>query len=64
MNPCDFDLFVKLKLPLKEFPLNQQAIIAAVEQSVRRLVQQGAVNGIRRLLDVRMRVLNFRGEHV
>ena len=38
-----------------------EAMIAAVEQSVRRLVQQDAVDDIRRLPDVCRRVLHVAG---
>ena len=41
----------------------RQAITAEVEQSVRRLVQQDAVDDIRRLPDVWMRVLHVRGDY-
>ena len=37
--------------------------IIAVEQSVRRLVQQDVVNGIRRLPDVCRQVLNVGGDY-
>ncbi|KAJ4451663.1 hypothetical protein ANN_03133 [Periplaneta americana] len=41
MSPCEFDLFVEMKLPLRGGRFKTtQAIIAAVEQSVRRLVQE------------------------
>ncbi|KAJ4447399.1 hypothetical protein ANN_09405 [Periplaneta americana] len=48
MSPCDFDFFAKMKLSLRGVRFRtRQAIIAAVEQTVRRLVQQDAVDGIR-----------------
>ena len=47
MSPSDFDLFAKMKLPLGGVRFStRQSIIAAVEQSLRRLVL-GAVDGIR-----------------
>ena len=51
-------IFPKL-LPLRI----RQAIIAAVEQFVRRLVLQDAVDGIRRLPDVWRRVLPIGGDY-
>ncbi|KAJ4434966.1 hypothetical protein ANN_23538 [Periplaneta americana] len=47
MNPCDFDLFAKMKLLLRGVRFRiRQTIIAAVEQSVRRLVQQDYVDSM------------------
>ena len=62
VSPFDFDLFKKMKLPLRGFRFRtRQAIIAEVEHSVRRLVQQDAVDSIRRLPDVWRRVLHVGG---
>ena len=58
MSPYDFGLFAKMKLLRGVRFRTRQAIIAAVEQSVRRLVQQDAVDGIRRLPAVWRRVLH------
>ena len=64
MSQCDFDLFAKMKLPLRGVRFStRQAIIVAVEQSVQRLVQQDAVNGIRRLPDAWRRVLHVGGDY-
>ena len=51
-----------MKLPLRGFRFRtRQAIIVAVEQTVRKLVKQAAVDGIRRLPDVWRRILgNYR----
>ena len=65
MSPCDFDLFAKMKLPLRGVPFRtRQAIMAAVEQSVRRLAQQDAVDAIRRLTDVWRRILHVGGDYL
>ena len=64
MSPCDFDLFAEMKLPLIGVCFRRrQSILAAVEQSVRRLVQEDAVNGNRRHLDMWRRVLNVGGDY-
>ena len=53
-----------MKLPLRGVRLRTtQAIRAAVEQSVRSLEQQDAVDGIRRLPGVWRRVLHVGGEY-
>ncbi|KAJ4442626.1 hypothetical protein ANN_04215 [Periplaneta americana] len=61
-GPCDFDLFPKMKLPLRGVRFRtRRAITAAVEQSVRRLVQQDPADGIRHLpenLKLRSGVMN------
>ena len=45
MSPCDFDLLTKMKLPLRVVQFRtRQAITAAVEQSIKILVQQDAVD--------------------
>ena len=55
-------LFAKMKLPLTGVCFRTgQAIIAAVEQSIRRLEQRDAVDGLRRLPDVWRRVLHAGG---
>ena len=60
----DFDLFAKIKLPFRGVRCRtRQAIIAAVEQSVRRLVQEDSVNAIRRLPDVWRRVFHIGGDY-
>ncbi|KAJ4442993.1 hypothetical protein ANN_04641, partial [Periplaneta americana] len=65
MSPCDFDLFAKMKLPLRGVRFRtRQVIIAAVEQSVRRFVQQDAVDGIHRLPEVWRRILHVGGDYV
>ncbi|KAJ4426769.1 hypothetical protein ANN_26568 [Periplaneta americana] len=57
-------LLPKMELPLRRVRLRpRQAIIAAVEQSVRRLVQQDTVEGIRRLPEVWRRVLHVGGDY-
>ena len=64
MSPCGFDLFAKMKLPLIGVRFRtRQAIIAAVEQSVRKLVKQDSVDGIRRLPDMLRRVLHGGGDY-
>ena len=62
MSPCDFDLLAKMILHLRggDRYRTRQAIIAAVEQYVRRLLQD-SVDGIRRLSDVWRRVLHVGG---
>ena len=63
MNLCDFDLFAKMKLPLRSVRfITRQAIVAAGGQSVGRLIQD-AVDGIHRLPDVWRRVLHIEGDY-
>ena len=62
MTPCDFDIFVKTKLQLT-FRRVRFRIRQAIEQSVRSLEQQDAVDGIRRLPGVWRRVLHVGGEY-
>ena len=59
-EPMCFDLFAEIKIPL----INRQVITAAVEQSVQRLVQQDAVDGIRPLPDVWRRILHVEGDYL
>ncbi|KAJ4432111.1 hypothetical protein ANN_20726 [Periplaneta americana] len=63
-SPYDFDLFSKMELPLRGVHFRtRQAIIAGVEQSVRKLVQEDVVDGIRRLPEVWRRVLHVGGDY-
>ena len=59
-----YSIIPRMKLPLRGVRFRTiQAIIVAVEQSVRRLVQQGALVGIRRLPDVWSRILLVGGDY-
>ena len=50
MNPCDFDLFAKMKLPFRGFRFRTRQLYQ--QQSVRRLIQEDAVDGIRRVVSL------------
>ena len=64
MSSCDFELFAKMKLPLRGVRIRtKQATTAVAKQSVRRLAQQDAVDGIHLLADVWRRVLHAGGDY-
>ncbi|KAJ4439847.1 hypothetical protein ANN_07975 [Periplaneta americana] len=63
-SPRDVDFFPKMQLPLRGVRFRTtQAIIAATEQSVRRSVQQDAVDGVRHLPEVWRRIHHVGGDY-
>ncbi|XP_035229771.1 histone-lysine N-methyltransferase SETMAR-like [Stegodyphus dumicola] len=65
MSPCDFDLFPKLKEPLRghRFP-DVSSVLHAVERSVAHINNQHLATGLQRLPDISQKVISFVGSYI
>lgn len=65
MSPCDFDLFPKMKEPLRGQRFRDiPSIVRALGRSLETLSQTGALNGIQRLPDIWKRVHQAGGDYI
>ena len=59
LNPCDYDLFVKVKEPLRETLYNtKDELIRAIGRSVRNINKYGRADDVRRFLNIWQKVIN------
>ena len=53
MSPCDYDLFAKVKEPLRGTRYNtRDELIRAIGRSIRNINKDGRADGVRRLLNI------------
>ena len=65
MSPCDFDLFPKMKEPLRGQRFRDiPSIVRALGRSLANLSQTGALNGIQRLPDIWRSVHQAGGDYI
>ena len=59
MSPCDYDLFAKVKEPLRGTRYNtRDELIHAIEWSMRNINKDGRADGVRCLLNIWQKVIN------
>ncbi|PSN42070.1 hypothetical protein C0J52_16390 [Blattella germanica] len=65
MSPCDYDLFSKVKEPLRGNRYNtREAIIHAVGRSIRNINRNGRADGVRRLPKIWQKVISNAGDYI
>lgn len=65
MSPCDYDLFSKVKEPLRGNRYNtREAIIHAVGRSIRNINRNGRADGVRRLPNIWQKVISNAGDYI
>ena len=63
MNPCDYDLFAKLKEPLQGTRYNtRDKLIRAIGRSIRNINKDGRADGVRRLPNIWQKAINKGGD--
>ena len=59
MNTGDYDFFAKVKEPLRGARYNtRDELIRAIERSIRNINKNGRADGVRRLPNIRQKVIN------
>ena len=59
MSPCDYDLFAKVKKPLRGTRYNtRNELIRVIGQSIRNINKYGRTDGVRRLPNIWQKVIN------
>ena len=65
MSPCDYDLFTKVKEPLRGTRYNtRDEFIHAIGRSVRNISNDGHADGVRRLPKISQKVINKGGSTI
>ena len=65
MSPYDYDLFAKMKEPLRGLGYNtREAITRAVGQSLLDINRSGRADGVRRLPQIWHRVVHMGGDYI
>jgi hypothetical protein len=65
MSPCDYDLFTKMKEPLRGIRYNtREAIIRAVGRSLLDINRSGRADGVRRLPQIWQKVVHMGGDYI
>jgi hypothetical protein len=65
MSPCDYDLFAKMKKPLRGPRYNtREEIIRAVGRSLLDINRNGHADGVRRLPQIWQKVEHMGGEYI
>ncbi|PSN36375.1 hypothetical protein C0J52_23866 [Blattella germanica] len=65
VSPCDYDLFSKVKEPLRGNRYNtREAIIHAVGRSIWTINRNGRADGVRRLPNIWQKVINNAGDYI
>jgi transposase len=65
MSPCDYDLFTKMKEPLRGIHYNtREAIIRAVGRSLLDINRSGRADGVRRLPQIWQKVVHMGGDYI
>ena len=65
MSPCEFDLFAKMKAPLRGIRYNtREAIIHAVGRSLLDINRSGHADGVRRLPRIWQKVVHMGGDYI
>ena len=65
MSPCDYDLFAKMKEPLRGIRYNtREAIIRAVGRSLLDINRSGRADGVRRLPQIWRKVVHMGGDYI
>ncbi|KAJ4434037.1 hypothetical protein ANN_16356 [Periplaneta americana] len=65
MSPCDYDLFAKVKEPLRGTRYNtRDELIRAIGRSIRNINKDGRADGVRRLPNIWQKVINKGGDYI
>ena len=65
MSPCDYDLFAKMKEPLRGTRYNtRDELIRAIGRSIRNINKDGRVDGLRRLPYIWQKVINKGADYI
>jgi hypothetical protein len=65
MSPCDYDLFAKMKVPLRGTRYNtREEIIRAVGRSLQDINGNGRVDGVQRLPQIWQKVVHREGDYI
>jgi hypothetical protein len=65
MSPCDYDLFAKMKEPLRGTRYNtREEIIRGVGQSLLDINRSGRADGVRRLPQIWQKVVHMEGDYI
>jgi hypothetical protein len=65
MSPCDYDIFAKMKEPLRGTRYNtREEIIRAVGRSLLDINTSGRADGVRRLPQIWQNVVHMGGDYI
>jgi hypothetical protein len=64
MSPCDYDLFAKMKEPLRGSVTTQDTINLATGRSLQGINRDGRADGVRRLPQVCQKVVGMGGDYI
>ena len=65
MSPCNYDLFAKVKEPLRETRyITRDELIRAIERSILNINSNGGADAVRCLSNIWQRVLNKGGDYI